>query len=89
MNAFLRHSRHLIGLMLVSAILLAGCAKDEVTAPGPDAFGNAKRHNVIVPMDDGDQDSAKPNSTGDNSSISDDGDDVGDGERNRKKKPSN
>ncbi|MBK9175190.1 MAG: hypothetical protein IPM46_02400 [Flavobacteriales bacterium] len=89
MHAFLRHTRHLIGLMLMSAFLLVGCSKDEVIAPGPDSVGTIKRQNVIMPMNESEEDSAKPNSTSDDSSISDDGDDVGDGERNRKKKPNN
>lgn len=89
MSAILRHTRHLIGLLLMGAFLLAGCSKDEVIAPGPDAVGTMKRMNAIVPVDETNQESAKPDSAADDSSISDDGDDVGDGERNRKKKPSN
>ncbi len=77
----------LLGAALLAVLLLTGCAKDELLAPARMDDGSGKVRVITVPLDDAGQDAAKPGSTGDNSSISDDGDDVGDGERNRKKKP--
>jgi hypothetical protein len=81
----------LMALLVVMA--LSGCSKEEGFAPcaknSDESVGNEKRGSVGNEIDFNDARS-KPGSTrgtSDGSSISDDGDDVGDGERNRKKKP--
>ena len=77
-----------IASLFVLAVLLVGCSKDECVAPSNHADGVAKGIHVTAvtdqPSNGGLQDSGKD---GEDSSISDDGDDVGDGERNKKKKP--
>lgn len=88
MTALTNLSRAL-GAALFAVVLLTGCSKEELVAPTIQEDGVNKVRVITVPMDDTRQDAFKPGSTGEDTSISDDGDDVGDGERNRKKKPSN
>jgi hypothetical protein len=85
-----RHASILSQLMAACLLLaLSSCSKEELLAPTSDEHGIGKVRVTTVPMDDTQQDSSKPAPSAGDTSISDDGDDVGDGERNRKKKPSN
>ena len=81
-------ANNLLGLALLLVVVLTGCAKDELVAPAP-ANGNAKSLNVPMVTDEPANGGTAPGSVkGDGDDpISDDGDDVGDGERNKKKKP--
>jgi hypothetical protein len=78
------------GLVAAALLILAGCGKDELVAPG----GAEQDVKVTRGSMDGSQSEKPPTNgpgpiVGDDggAGISDDGDDVGDGERNRKKKP--
>jgi hypothetical protein len=74
--------------ILTSAFLLASCAKEELVPPAAADQGMGKLRVTSMPMDEVQQGAPKPGSTaGEGGSISDDGDDAGHGERNRKKKP--
>lgn len=85
-----RHTSILFQLTAVCLLVaLSSCSKEELITPTSDESGISKVRVMTVPMDDAQNSSAKPGSTSGDTSISDDGDDVGDGERNRKKKPNN
>jgi hypothetical protein len=81
-------------LTLMVMLTLGGCAKEEGFAPcskqGQENLGDAKSgdaNGTLLEFEDGRSKPRTTRGTSDGSSISDDGDDVGDGERNRKKKP--
>jgi len=80
-------------MAIVVVMALSSCSKEDGFAPCQKAdnenVGDEKRGSSGNQIDFNSAHS-KPGATrgtGDGSSISDDGDDVGDGERNRKKKP--
>lgn len=77
-----------IGMAVLLVVMLSGCGKDEVVAPAT-APGVTKSIGSPTVTDDPANSGGQPNFRGGsgNESISDDGDDVGDGERNKKKKP--
>lgn len=82
-----------VPLVAAFVLLLSACAKEDGFAPCEEnaagASGDAKSMLVGSTMGNA-QSIGKPLPTGgkhDGSAISDDGDDVGDGERSRKKKP--
>lgn len=81
---------YLLSLVLL-AIIAVGCAKDEAIGPCHANEGGTTKSKVGItsetdPSNSGQGSARKTDKDG--ASISDDGDDVGDGERNRKKKPS-
>jgi hypothetical protein len=81
---------YLLTLALL-AFMAVGCAKEEAIGPcHADESGTTKSKGGITsetdPSNSGQGSGRKTDKDG--ASISDDGDDVGDGERNRKKKPS-
>lgn len=87
-------NRLLAFMALVAVMALSSCSKEEGFAPcakqNEENLGDAKSGDANGTMMDVDDARNKPGhtrGTSDGSSISDDGDDVGDGERNRKKKP--
>lgn len=76
-------------MLILAALLLASCAKDEVVAP-VGVTGTTKSLGTTLQSGENQEDSGSVSgrdTNGDGGWISDDGDDVGDGERNRKKKP--
>lgn len=84
-----------LSLAAALVLLLSGCAKEDGFAPCNDRASDASGDAKSMPMGSmvgSDQLNGKPTMGGGRdtgSSISDDGDDVGDGERSRKKKTSN
>lgn len=87
----LRHlSLNLFAIVaLVVSMALTGCSKDDGFAPcqkQEENNGNAKMMGGAS-VEFRDEQGRNGRGTDGDSSISDDGDDVGDGERNRKKKP--
>ncbi|MCC6939547.1 MAG: hypothetical protein IT226_15120 [Flavobacteriales bacterium] len=78
-----------IASLFVLVVLLAGCSKEECVAPSDRATEVAKSLHPVPSTGEPMNGVLQPGSVkdGGNSSISDDGDDVGDGERNKKKKP--
>lgn len=81
-------------MALVAMLTLGSCAKEEGFAPcskqSEGSIGDAKSgdaNGTLLDIDDARSKPGHTRGTTDGSSISDDGDDVGDGERNRKKKP--
>lgn len=82
-------SNRFSAMLILAALLLASCAKDEVIAP-VGAAGTAKSLGTTLQSgatQEGNGGVSGRDTNGDGGWISDDGDDVGDGERNRKKKP--
>lgn len=77
-------------MLVLVVVLLASCAKDEVVAPSS-PNGSNKSLGTTLQSGESQEGSTGVNNGRDSGSdggwISDDGDDVGDGERNRKKKP--
>ena len=79
--------------LIAAVLLLAGCAKEEGFAPCQRDQAHAAPGGAKSLAPEGNQEAlqrkpADAVGTPDGFRISDDGDDVGDGERNRKKKPS-
>lgn len=77
-------------VLVLVVVLLASCAKEEVVAPASPAGTNKSLGTTLQGGEnqEGSTGVANGRDTGsDGGWISDDGDDVGDGERNRKKKP--
>lgn len=79
---------NLLGIALLVMVVLSSCAKDELVAPAS-TVGVTK--GLTVPTVTGGSANGASDSgsrdDNDGGAISDDGDDVGDGERNKKKKP--
>lgn len=85
---------NLFAVMAILAMLaVTGCAKDDGFAPcqhEEENVGNAKSSvGAAIDLNDAAGKPGQLRGTSGGSSISDDGDDVGDGERNKKKKPNN
>jgi len=78
----------LLGIAMLVMVVLSSCAKDELVAPASTP-GVSKSLTVPTVTDGQANGPSDPGSRGDTDggSISDDGDDVGDGERHKKKKP--
>ena len=83
------HILRLASCLFAVAFLVVSCSKEEMEGPRcGDEVGVAKNGSILVvdpTMNGGADRDNRAKSDGD--SISDDGDDVGDGERTRKKKP--
>lgn len=82
----------MVGTLLVAALFLVACGKEPLDPPAEQVIlGTAKSMPVVNNVDGSanDNSSASPRGSvdGNNDPISDDGDDVGDGERNRKRRP--
>lgn len=82
---------HKWSFALLAVALLVACGKEPLDGPAQvDAAGIAKGLPTVSDMSGTDEDctgNPKEVTDGNGDTISDDGDDVGDGERNRKKKP--
>jgi len=78
-------------LAILMAVFLIACGKEPLDAPkAADAAGVAKSIPTMANVGGTNEEGAgnpKDVTDGNGDTISDDGDDVGDGERNRKKKP--
>ncbi len=75
--------------LLLVALLMVSCAKEPLDAPADCAMaGTTKGLPTMVNMDDTSNGATNGSDRNmdDGDTISDDGDDVGDGERNKKKK---
>ena len=78
----------LLGITLLVMVVLSSCAKEEIVEPAS-SVGIAKGLTVPTVTHGSANGASESGSRDDNDggAISDDGDDVGDGERNKKKKP--
>ncbi|MBK8498395.1 MAG: hypothetical protein IPL52_06145 [Flavobacteriales bacterium] len=83
-------SHNFKGLLLALALLMVSCAKEPLDAPMQAAALESKGMSATIlsgtDTENGGTDNDGKRDT-DTDTISDDGDDVGDGERNKKKKP--
>ena len=80
----------LAGFAVLLVFVLSGCTKDENDLVAPaQPNGIAKGLGITIVSDGTANGATDPNTRDidDGDTISDDGDDVGDGERNKKKKP--
>lgn len=77
-----------LGIAFLMALLFISCAKEPLDAPAGYTGDLSKDLSTPPTVDDPANGGTVGNGRdGDTGSISDDGDDVGDGERNKKKKP--
>ncbi len=75
--------------LLLLAVLLVACGKEQLDPPAEQALGGQKSIPTVLNTEDPSNSVGDPkDGDGGGGTISDDGDDVGDGERNRKKRPS-
>lgn len=89
MTAFRSLHRFGIGLIASMILLLTSCAKEELVAPAGAPVAGKSLSTTLQSGSTENGSTDVRDSAGDGGWISDDGDDVGDGERNRKKKPTN
>ncbi|MBK6829915.1 MAG: hypothetical protein IPG92_03830 [Flavobacteriales bacterium] len=89
MKSVLIHPLQKWSALFALLLIMAGCAKEPLDRPSECATGVAKGVPTVLSMDAPTENSGDPkgDADGNGDTISDDGDDVGDGERNRKKKP--
>lgn len=83
-------SHHSRGFILALALLMVSCAKEPLDAPMQAAALESKSISPTILSGTDTQNGSTDNDgkrDTDTDTISDDGDDVGDGERNKKKKP--
>lgn len=80
-----KHIANCTGLLLAAFLVFmaTGCAKEEVVAPAMQALP-AK---AVKPANGGQVNNGNPNSGQSGSSITDDGDDIGDNEQSTKPRP--
>lgn len=89
MKSVLIHRLQKWSALFALALLMVACGKEPLDPPAECTHGVAKGVPTVLNQDAPAQDSGNPKGSvdGNGDTISDDGDDVGDGERNRKKKP--
>ena len=89
MKSVLIHRLQKWSALLALALLMVACGKEPLDPPADRSHGMTKGIPTVLNQDAPAQDSGNPKGSmdGNGDTISDDGDDVGDGERNRKKKP--